>query len=217
MTDDPNKSQDGNNNDPNKTSAGEPGTKQSDTFSREYVHELREENKSWRLQLQEANKKIDDLTNKIDGTNKETLEAKGQEIERLQTLVKDLEGRIQSQEIDFALKAKAKEMGLKDLDALQMIPAKEKDLLELKNGSIINLEQVLSAFKESKPYLFGENGNNDDGSKKAPGVNNQAPGKSSAGKPLFTRSQIAAMDTKEYSENRDKILEAQSKGLISNE
>ena len=112
------------------------------TFSVEYVKELRAESKGYRLKLAEteAQKKAAD-----EAVAKATADADAK--------IKDANTAAERRIIRAELKAFAVKAGMVDLDGLQLM-----DLSKLKlndAGEVEGAEALLAAFKLAKPYLFG--------------------------------------------------------------
>ena len=114
-----------------------------ETFSREYVHELREENKSWRTKHQEeaaARKAADDAA-------KVAEKASGDKVKEVQTAA---DQRV----IRAELKAVAVKAGMVDLDGLKLADLSKVKLND--QGEVEGAEELMTALKKTKPYLFGE-------------------------------------------------------------
>ena len=119
-----------------------PKTPAAQTFSAEYVHELREENKAWRLKATEAEKKATDLqaaTDLATKTAKDTAE----------TAKKDADARV----IRAEIKAAAVAAGMVDLDGLKLADLSKVTLKD--DGTVEGVDVMLTEFKTAKPYLFG--------------------------------------------------------------
>lgn len=121
---------------PRKTPAPE-------TFSREYVHELREESKGYRQKFadSEAARKVAD----------DAVRAKDIEID---SKVKDVQTAADQRVIRAELKAIAVKAGMHDLDGLKLA-----DLSKIKlddAGEVVGAEELMAALKKAKPYLFGD-------------------------------------------------------------
>lgn len=130
-------------NDPPNDPQPNPKPPTGQTFSAEYVHELREENKAWRLKATEAEKKATDLQKLADDatkTAKDTAEAAKTEANE----------RIKRAEI----KAAAIAAGMIDLDGLKLADLSKVTLKE--DGTIDGVDVMLTEFKTAKPYLFGK-------------------------------------------------------------
>lgn len=105
-------------------------------FSREYVTELREENKNYRIKAKENEELAAKAKAEAEEKVKATMDAANQRI------------------IKSELKAIALKYGIVDLDGLKLA-----DLSNIKlndNGEIEGGEDVIKALKEQKPYLFKE-------------------------------------------------------------
>lgn len=122
-------------------------------FSREYVEELREEAKSVRLKANEYKSQLEDQARQ----NAEALTAKEQALEALKQ-----EART---ELAMAkLEALAVKAGIVDPDALALL---DKSAIKFDDaGKVTNADEVLKAFKESKPHFFGST--NTSSTEKAP-------------------------------------------------
>lgn len=117
-----------------------------ETFSREYVKELREENKGWRLKAQQAEKERDD--------HKTAAEKAAAEAE---AKVKDAHTAAEQRVIRAELKAEALKAGMVDLDGLKLA-----DLTKVKindAGEVEGAAELMDELKKSKPYLFGSTQN----------------------------------------------------------
>lgn len=114
---------------------------EKETFSKDYVHELREENKSWRLKSSDAEKKAKDA--------EEQFNTKFKELEKSYS---EKEKAAQERIILAELKAVALSHGIVDLDGLKLI---DKSTVKINdNGEIEGAEDLIKQFKENKPYLF---------------------------------------------------------------
>lgn len=131
--------------------AGTGNRKEPETFSREYVQELRAENKGLRLKNAE-------LTGKIDGFEKEKADAVSKAIEEAAVKIKAEALTEASAESDkrvlmAELKGEAVKAGLVDLDQLKLL-----DVSGIKfaaDGKIDGADVLFKGLKETKPYLFG--------------------------------------------------------------
>jgi hypothetical protein len=117
-----------------------------ETFSREYVKELREENKGWRLKAQQAEKERDE--------HKTAAEKAAADAD---TKVKDAHTAAEQRVIRAELKAEALKAGMVDLDGLKLA-----DLTKVKindAGEVEGAPELMEELKKSKPYLFGSTQN----------------------------------------------------------
>jgi hypothetical protein len=112
-----------------------------ETFSREYVHELREENKNWRLKTQEIETAKRAAEESAAASKREAEEAVSKAMQSA------------SQKIMMAeLKASALKAGMVDLDGLKLADLSSIKLSD--DGSIEGADSLMEALKEAKPYLF---------------------------------------------------------------
>lgn len=117
-----------------------------ETFSREYVKELREENKGWRLKAQQLEKERDD--------HKTAAEKAAQEAEGK---IKEAHTAAEQRVIRAELKAEALKAGMVDLDGLKLA-----DLSKIKindAGEVEGAAELMEELKKAKPYLFGNTQN----------------------------------------------------------
>jgi len=162
---------------------------------------------------------IDELKKQLDGyKQKETAEEeekrkKAGEFEKIIEDQKKANDQLKQSLVqtrrEVAITKVAQKLGAKDANDLITLLADKVTVSE--DGAVDEaaVEKLAGEVKTSKPYLFGE----------APKPNVGDPGGAPPGgnpdKPTFTRSQIA--DRKFYIENRDKILEAQREGRITDD
>lgn len=113
-----------------------------ETFSREYVKELREENKGWRLKAQQLEKERDDHKT---AAEKAAQDADGK--------IKEAHTAAEQRVIRAELKAEALKAGMVDLDGLKLA-----DLSKIKindAGEVEGAAELMDELKKAKPYLFG--------------------------------------------------------------
>ena len=130
--------------------------RQSESFSREYVQELREENRSWRLKLQEA-EAARQLASDLAARTQQEREA-AVDAAKLAALE---EARAQGAELQKALKERlvlaelrnaALKAGMVDLDGLKLADLSSVALDE--RHEVSGADELVSRLKEAKPYLF---------------------------------------------------------------
>lgn len=115
-----------------------------EVFSREYVHELREENKSWRTKHQE------------EAAARKTAEDKAASAEKTTgDKVKEVQTTADQRVIRAELKAEALAAGMVDLDGLKLADL-SKVKLNADTGEVEGASELMAALKKAKPYLFGE-------------------------------------------------------------
>jgi hypothetical protein len=126
---------------------------QPETFSREYVHELREENKSWRTKHQEsetARKTADDAAK---AATKAATDAATAAEAAAETKIKDANTAAEKRIIRAELKAVAIKAGIVDIDGLSLADLSAVKLNDA--GEVEGAEALIEALKKAKPYLFG--------------------------------------------------------------
>ena len=115
---------------------------QPETFSREYVHELREENKSWRTKHQESETQKGEALKQVE----DAVKVAADKIKEAQTAA---DQRI----IRAELKAAALKAGMHDLDGLKLADISKVKLNDA--GEIEGADKLMEDLKKAKPYLFG--------------------------------------------------------------
>lgn len=117
-----------------------------ETFSREYVKELREENKGWRLKASQLERERDEHKT---AAERAAAEAEGK--------IKEAHTAAEQRVIRAELKAEALKAGMVDLDGLKLA-----DLSKIKindAGEVEGAAELMEEFKKAKPYLFGSTQN----------------------------------------------------------
>lgn len=150
-----------------------------ETFSKDYVRELREENKGWRLKATATEKERDEHKTAAE-TAKAEADAK---IKAAETAAND---RILRSE----LKAAALKAGMVDLDGLKLADLSKVTLKE--DGTIEGAETMLEELKKAKPYLFGST------------THSSPPGTPPPAKPPVAKK-ATEMTTEEYAAARKQI------------
>ncbi|MDE3023676.1 MAG: phage scaffolding protein [Pseudomonadota bacterium] len=118
-----------------------PPAPKAETFSREYVQELREENKAARLKAQE-------LEASANAAKELATKAEQEAAEKIQAHTVASDARI----IRAELKAEAIKHGMIDMDGLKLADLSAVKLDE--NGEVIGADDLMKKLKEEKPYLF---------------------------------------------------------------
>lgn len=113
-----------------------------ESFSREYVSEVREEAKTWRIKAQERETALKEATDKLTAADTAANE-------RVTAAEKAANDRVMRAE----LKAVAVKHGLVDMEALKLLDLSAVKLLE--NGDLEGADALFEAAKKAKPYLFG--------------------------------------------------------------
>jgi hypothetical protein len=143
-----------------------PGREQ---FSREYVTELRQENKGWRLKSDEERKKRQDAETAAEQARNEAATAKTAADAGAEEKAKAAETRANERIVRAELRTLAIGAGMIDLDGLKLADLKDvtMDGDDVKGGA-----ELIEKLKVDKPYLFGTPKGTSDTTKPPP-----APGK----------------------------------------
>ncbi|MDE2353839.1 MAG: hypothetical protein KGL17_02340 [Betaproteobacteria bacterium] len=134
-----------------------PRPPEPETFSKDYVRELREENKGWRLKHSEAEQKAktaDDAAKAAQAA----ADAK----------VADAAKAANDRVIRAELKAAALKAGMVDLDGLKLADLSTVKINET-TGEVEGAEALMEAMKKAKPYLFGAASTSHGGTPPKPG------------------------------------------------
>lgn len=151
------------------------------TFSPEYVRELREEAKAYRLKVQEA-----------EAAKKAAEDAATAAQTDADTRVTKAEQAAQERLLRAELKTAAVKAGITDLDGLKLADTSKLKLNDA--GEIEGLDVFMEDFKKAKPYLFS-----------ATGTSTSAPGQKPAPKgnePL----DATKLTKEEYAKAKAKLL-----------
>ncbi len=122
---------------------GQAQPKEPETFSREYVSELRAENKGWRLKASEMEAKA-----------KAAEEASQKALADAQTKITEASTAAERRIILAEMKAAAVKAGMVDLDGLKLADLSTLKLTE--KGEVEGADALMEALKKAKPYLFGK-------------------------------------------------------------
>ena len=113
-----------------------------ETFSREYVHELREEAKTSR---QKATEEATRAKNAEEAREKDKLDAS--------LKLKSVNSAADARVIRAELKALAIAAGMHDLDGLKLADTSTVKITD--DGEVTGAAEMMEALKKAKPYLFG--------------------------------------------------------------
>lgn len=122
--------------------APSPAPPEPETFSKDYVRELRAENKGWRL-------KADDLAKERD-THKTAAEQAASDAD---AKIAEASTAADQRIVRAEMKAAALKAGMVDLDGLKLA-----DLSKVKlnaDGEVEGADELMTELKKAKPYLFG--------------------------------------------------------------
>lgn len=132
-----------------------PPKPEPETFSKDYVRELREENKGYRLKAQE-----------MEGRAKAVEEAAKKAVEEAEGKIKEVHTAAEQRVIRAELKAEALKAGMVDLDGLKLADLSSVKLNEA--GEVEGAEELMASLKKAKPYLFGSPNSSTPGAPPAP-------------------------------------------------
>lgn len=129
---------------------GDGGKPPKSGFTPEYVHDLREENRSWRLKHAES-----ETARKADAEARKTAEDAVKASEKTTAdKVQEVQSAADQRVIRAELKAAALKAGMVDLDGLKLA-----DLSKVKlnaEGEVEGADELMEAMKKTKPYLFAD-------------------------------------------------------------
>jgi len=124
------------------------------TFSREYVEDLREEAKKYRLKLRE-------LEQQLEQQKQKELEEQKKYQELYEKTKKELEELKEQQELaafNKALRDYAAKAGLRNPDDIRLANLEN---VKLENGELTGIDSVIEQLRKERPYLFSEQGAGD--------------------------------------------------------
>lgn len=125
-----------------------------ETFSREYVTELRNENRGWRLKAQEQEQKRAEAEAAVTEAQKKADEAIAAAKAEAEGHAKTAEERANERIIRAELRTAALKAGMVDLDGLKLADLSEVTLND--KGEVEGADALMTKLKEAKPYLFGK-------------------------------------------------------------
>jgi hypothetical protein len=137
---------------PQPAPAQVPSPQQPATFSREYVTELREEAKNYRLKADEAKRAAEEAAAAAAKATADAEAAKAAAAAEAAAAKAAAEQAANDRIIRAELKAEAIKAGMVDLDGLKLADLTAVKLDE--QGNVTGAAEMLAALKESKPYLF---------------------------------------------------------------
>lgn len=119
-----------------------PTQDESETFSREYVTELRAESLRYRTEAQEAEKRANEVAAAADKAAQDA-----------ESAIAGANDAANARVIRAELKAEAVRAGMVDLDGLKLADLSTVKLND--DGTVDGASELMVALKKSKPYLFG--------------------------------------------------------------
>lgn len=189
--------------------AQEPETP-ADTFSREYVEQLRDENKKRRLQEQALNTQLAELQEWKQQQERAALSAEEQaalEWQELQEGKAAAEQRAAEFQLQYEVALHASTLGIRDpQDAVRLI---NWDRLEFnESGDVANMGEVLKELLDAKPYLRG--GQTAPITPATPVDGN--PGRDREGHSELTLAQVKAMTPDQIAARWDEVRKVLARG-----
>ena len=112
-----------------------------ETFSKDYVRELRAENKGWRLKASEQ-----------EMAAKAAAEVAKKAVDDAQAVIAEHAAKADQRIIRAELKALAVKAGIVDLDGLKLVELGDVKLDD--RGEVVGADALIDALKKAKPYLF---------------------------------------------------------------
>lgn len=125
-----------------------------ETFSREYVQELRQENASYRTRALDAEKKAQEALDKAAAKEADADAKAAKATTDADTKAKETNAAAEQRIIRAELKAEAIKAGMVDIDGLKLADLSSVKIDE--HGQVVGAEDLMKGLKESKPYLFKE-------------------------------------------------------------
>ena len=127
--------------DPEPGAGGNTSPSKVETFSREYVHELREESNANRQRAQES-----------DNAKKAAEEAAARAKTDSDTRVKEVQSAADKRVIRAEAKTEAVKAGIVDIDGLNLADFSKVKIND--KGEVEGVEELIKQLKKDKPYLF---------------------------------------------------------------
>jgi len=139
-----------------------PNPPEPETFSKDYVRELRQESASYRTRAQEAERIAKEATDKAKA-----------DLETAENKVKEAATAAEQRIIRAEMKAAAIKAGMVDLDGLKLADLSGVKLNEA--GEVEGADELMAALKEAKPYLFASSQSTSQTSQKPPKKDDSKP------------------------------------------
>jgi hypothetical protein len=187
----PENKNDGNQGSGQGAASGNSSTGNTETFTKEYVEQLRENAKSERLKREAAEQKAKE---------------KDDAFATLNSKITDLESKSQERIVKAEVKAFAAKAGVIDLDAALKLADMSKVKLN-DDQEVTGVEEMLNDLKEKRPYLFQEAKGNQGFSSAS---DKAAPKKTNDKTP-----DVMGLNAKDYKERKAKDLAKASKALVT--
>ena len=129
------------------------GIPKPETFSREYVHELREENKAQRLKATENEQKATAAAEAAAKAREEADKAKTDAEAAAQQKIDEANKASDERVVRAEIKALAIAAGIKNIEYLKLADVSAVTLDA--NGNVVGADAIIEAMKKNMPDLFG--------------------------------------------------------------
>jgi len=129
-------------------------TAETETFSREYVQELRRENAKYRTSAKDATKQVEDLSAQLqehENAGKSEVERLTAEKAALEQTLKDRDEAMANEVIRSAVERAAAKAGVIDPEAAYLLI--DESALDYADGKVGGVDKALKALLKEKPYL----------------------------------------------------------------
>ena len=129
-------------------------TAKPDTFSREYVEELRRENAKYRTSAKEAATQVEDRDTRLrefEDAGKSEVERLTAEKAALEQTIKDRDTAIVEQAIRSSVESAAAKAGVVDPEAAYLLINQSE--LDYEDGKVAGVDKALKTLLKDKPYL----------------------------------------------------------------
>lgn len=185
------------------------------TLTTEQLEKVLENQEVWKsprlTKLLEANKELEKIKNQQTEQERKQLEENNKHKELAESYKTDLEKantKIQDLVINQSLTGELVKAGVIDIDAaLKLI---DRSKLKIENDQVAGVDEALKGLKESKAYLFNNNGTQSLG-----GPNGSQGNEGGQQQTKFKRSQL--QDPKFFEANKPAIMEAYKNGQIEDD
>ncbi len=127
--------------------------KEPETFSREYVQELRRENEQWRHRARGHESDATKAREEMEIAKREREEVAARASRDAQAAIAEARRAADARIIQAELKAAALAAGMVDVDGLKLL---DTSVVKLNDGDVIVPDTFFLDAKKAKPWLFGQ-------------------------------------------------------------
>jgi hypothetical protein len=128
--------------------------KEPETFSRDYVQELRRENEQWRYKARGYESEAAKAREDLEAAQREWDETAAKARKDAQVAIADARRAAHARIIQAELKAAALAVGMIDVEGLKLLDTSRVELNE--EGNIVIPAALFADAKKAKPWLFGQ-------------------------------------------------------------